>query len=67
MTHSIDTISVPSIWSKGIDSVLFTTLLEEKQKKERDLRDVLEQGGVLFNTHATVVNGVMYVTYILTK
>ena len=67
MTHSIGTISVPSIWSKDIDTVLFTSLIKEKQKKEQDLRDALEQGGILFNTHTTVVNGVMYVTYILTK
>lgn len=65
--HSIDVISVPSIWSKDVNNMLQVSLLEERQKKEQDIRDILEQGGVLFNTHTTVVNGVMYVTYVLTR
>lgn len=64
---SICTISVPSIWSKEVDSKINTLLFEEKREKEQNIKDCTLQGYALFNTHTTVVNGVMYVTYILMK
>lgn len=64
---SISTISVPTIWSKEVDSKINTLLFEEKREKEQNIKDCIVQGYKLFNTHTTVVNGVMYVTYIFTK
>ena len=63
----ISTISVPSIWSKEVDSQVNIRLLAEKGEKEQDIKNLVVQGYTVFNTHATVVNGVMYVTYVLIK
>ena len=64
---SISTISVPSIWGKGVGIYLNIELSEEKKVKEQDVKNCIAQGYKLFNTHTTVVNSIMYVTYILTK
>lgn len=64
---SIDTISVPTMWDKDAPTHINDILCEQKKKQELLIGNVLAQGGVLFNTHTTVMSGVMYVTYILTK
>lgn len=60
-------ISVPSVWHNTVDSETNNKLLKENKEKEQDIRNCMLQDYVLFNTHTTVVNGIMYVTYIFTK